>query len=293
MYDSFYANLTCPNCGCQGAVEAQTKDFENAMLTYAIGEPVEPLAQADLRGLAGCRWCDASVEVPILVREGRFIGFGEPALKSPQPVPLSPPPLKNPAKAEKIAEVVHAVQDRYRGEVYLGWDRGYASIAVWHEGRWLHASIWGTPEDTLSRLAEAVGEGVTQRRVQRIEDTLIRRAGGDPHKRLRGWGLGKIDRGYLHEVETKLQAVLHSIGVAFADLTVTAQGTLHLTANGTSAESIFHEDVGDSIAALLRNWVRATAGMGERFSLFRDDQRIVQQTLEHLERALGIMEERD
>jgi hypothetical protein len=90
-------------------------------------------------------------------------------------------------KAGKIAEVVRAVQARYHGEVYLGWDRGYSSIAVWHEGRWLCASIWGTPEDTLGSLAEAAGEGDTQRRVQHIEDTLIRRAGGDPHKCLRGW----------------------------------------------------------------------------------------------------------
>jgi hypothetical protein len=290
MYDSFYADLTCPNCGCQASVEAQTKDFENAMLTFSLGEPVEPLAQADFRGLAGCRWCDASLEVPVLVREGRFIGFGEPALRSPQPVPLPPPPVKNPMKAGKIAETVRAVQSRYRGEVYLGWDRGCSSIAVWHEGSWLRASIWGTPEDTLGNLAEAAGEGITQRRAQHIEETLIRRAGGDPYKRLRGWGLCEIDRAYLHEVETKLQAVLQSIGVAFADLTVTAQGKLHLTADGTSAESIFHEDVGDTIAALLRDWVRAKAGIGERFRLFRDDKRAVQKTLEQLERVLGITE---
>jgi hypothetical protein len=293
LYDSFYAGLTCPNCGCQASVEAQTKDFENAMLAYAIGEPVEPLTQADFRGLTGCRWCEASIEVPIRIREGRFVGFGEATLMSPQPVPVPPPPVKNPVKAGKIAEAVHAVQTRYRGEVYLGWDRGCSGIAVWHEGRWLCAAIWGTPEDTLGSLAEAAGEGVTQQRVQRIEETLIRRAGGDPHKRLRGWGLREIDRAYLHEVETKLQDVLQSIGVAFADLTVTAQGKLHFTADGTSAESVFHEDVGDTVATLLRDWVRAKAGIGERFRLFRDDKRAVQKTLEQLERTLGIPGGRD
>ena len=30
LFDSFYAELTCPNCGCQATVEAQTKDFESA-----------------------------------------------------------------------------------------------------------------------------------------------------------------------------------------------------------------------------------------------------------------------
>jgi hypothetical protein len=274
-------------------VEAQTKDFENAMLTYSIGEPVEPLTQADLRGLTGCRWCEASSEVPILVREGRFVGFGEAALMSPQPVPLPPPPVKNPMKAGKIAEVVHAVQTRYRGEVYFGWERGPSRIAVWHEGRWLCASLWGTPEDIVGSLAEAGGEGVAQRRAQRIEEALIRRAGGDPQKRLRGWGLRAIDGAYLHEVETKLQDVLQSMGVAFADLTVTAQGKLHFTADGTSAESVFHEDVGDTVTALLRHWVRAKAGIGGRFSLFRDDKRAVQKTLEQLERAVGITEGKD
>jgi hypothetical protein len=71
LYDAFYAGLTCPNCGCQATVEAQTKDFENAMLTYAIGEPVVPLAQADFRGLTGRRWCEASIEVPILMGHTR------------------------------------------------------------------------------------------------------------------------------------------------------------------------------------------------------------------------------
>ena len=293
LYDSFYAGLTCPNCGCQASVEAQTKDFEKAMLTFSIGEPVELLAQADFRGLVRCRWCDALVEVPILVREGRFIGFGEPALMSPQPIPLPPPAVKNPMKAGKIAEVVRAVQARYHSEVYLGWDRGCSSIAVWHEGHWLCASIWGTPEETLGSLAEAAGEGDSQRRVQRIEDTLIRRAGGDPHKRLRGWGLREIDHTYLGEVETKLRGIFQSIGVAFADLTVTAQGKLHLTADGTSAESIFHEEVGETVAGLLRDWVRAKTGVGGRFGLFRDNKRAVQKTLEQLERALGVLGGRD
>jgi hypothetical protein len=31
LYDAFYAGLTCPNCGCQASVEAQTKDFQNAI----------------------------------------------------------------------------------------------------------------------------------------------------------------------------------------------------------------------------------------------------------------------
>jgi hypothetical protein len=70
---------------------------------------------------------------------------------------------------------------------------------------------------------------------------------------------------------------------------VTAQGKLHFTAAGTSAESGFHEDVADTVAALLRDWVRAKAGIGERFRLFREDKRAIDKTLEQLERALGIM----
>ena len=290
MFDSFYAELTCPNCGCQAIVEAQTKDFENAMLTFSIGQPVELLTQAELHGLAGCRWCDASLEVPVLVREGRFVSFGEVTLRAPQPIPLPPPPLKNPAKAGRIGEVVRAVQARYRGEVYLGWDRGHYSVAVWQQGHWLSTSIWGTVEDALGGLAEAEGEGVTQRRVQQIETALIQRAGGDPHKRLPGWGVREIDQHYLQEVEHKVQAVLQGIGVAFADLTVTAQGKLCLTADGTSAASIFHADVADTAASLLRDWVRSKAGVGQRFGLFRDDQRTVQKTLQRLEQALGIVE---
>ncbi len=290
LYDSFYAELTCPNCGCQAIVEAQTKDFENALLTFSIGQPVEPLTQAEFHGLAGCRWCDASLEVLVLVREGRFVGFGETTLRGPQPIPLPPPPLKNPAKAGRIAEVVRAVQTRYRGEVYLGWDRGHYSIAVWHQGHWLSTSIWGTVEDTLGGLAEAEGEGVTQRRVQQIEAALIQRAGGDPHKRLPAWGLRAIDQHYLQEVERKVQAVLQGIGMAFADLTVTAQGKLCLTADGTSAESMFHTDVADTVASLLRDWVRSKVGVGRRLRLFHDDERTVRKTLERLERALGIAE---
>jgi hypothetical protein len=40
--------------------------------------------------------------------------------------------------------------------------------------------------------------------------------------------------------------------VAFADVTVTAQGKLCLTADGTSAESVFYEEVVDTLASLLR-----------------------------------------
>ena len=108
LFDSFYAELTCPNCGCQAMVEAQTKDFENAMLTFSVGETVESLGQAEFHGLATCRWCNAVVDVPVVVREGRFIGFGDATLRAPQPLPLPPPPLKNPAKAGKIADVVRA-----------------------------------------------------------------------------------------------------------------------------------------------------------------------------------------
>jgi hypothetical protein len=293
LFDSFYAELTCPNCGCQATVEAQTKDFDNALLSFRVGETLESLAQADFRGLARCQWCEASIEVPILVREGRFIGFGEATLLSPQPVPLPPPSVKNPVKAGKIAEVVRAVHERYRGEVYLGWDRGRFSVAVWHAGHWLCASVWGTVEETLGRLAEAEGEGTTQRRVQRLEDALIRRAGGDPRKRLRGWGLSEIDQHYLQEVEGKMQVVLQGIGVAFADLTVTAQGKLRLTADGTSAESMFHGDAADTAASLLRDWIRAKVGIDRRGVLFRDDDRAVQRTLARLEQALGTRDSTD
>lgn len=291
LFDSFYAELTCPNCGCRAMVEAQTKDFENAMLTYSVGEMVEPLGQAEFRGLATCQWCHAAVDVPVVVREGRFIGFGDATLQAPQPLPLPPPPLKNPAKAGKIADVVRALQERYRGEVYLGWDRGHYSVAIWHQGQWLHASLWGTIEDTLRHVAEAEGEGVTRQRVQRIEDALIQRAGGDPRKRLHGWGLHAIDHTYLQEVERKLLTVLQSIGVAFADLTVTAQGKLCLTADGTSAESVFHKDIADTLASLLRDWVRAKVGIDQKIALFPDDTRAVLKILERLEHALGIADE--
>ena len=56
-----------------------------------------------------------------------------------------------------------------------------------------------------------------------------------------------------------------------------------------SAESVFHAEVGDTVAALLRAWVGAKAGVGGRFSLFRDDKRAARTTLEQLERALGMM----
>ena len=81
LYDSFLAELTCPNCGCQATVAAQTKDFENAMLTFRTGETIESLGQAAFRGLTSCKWCKASVEVPVVVHEGRFLGFGEATLQ--------------------------------------------------------------------------------------------------------------------------------------------------------------------------------------------------------------------
>jgi hypothetical protein len=84
------------------------------MLAYAIGELAESLTQADFRGLTGYRWCEASIEVPIFAGEGRFISFGEATLMSPQPVSPPLPAVKNPVKAAKIAEVVHAVQTCYR-----------------------------------------------------------------------------------------------------------------------------------------------------------------------------------
>jgi hypothetical protein len=49
-----------------------------------------------------------------------------------------------------------------------------------------------------------------------------------------------IDRSYLQEVESRLQTMLKGIGAAFAALIVTMQGKLCLTADGTSAESVFH-----------------------------------------------------
>jgi hypothetical protein len=84
--------------------------------------------------------------------------------------------------------------------------------------------------------------------------------------------------------------VLQSIGAAFADLTVTAQGKLSLSADGTSAESVFHEDVIDTLANLLQDWVRAKAEVDRKIVLFRDDTRAALKTLERLEQVLGIAE---
>jgi hypothetical protein len=75
--------------------------------------------------------------------------------------------------------------------------------------------------------------------------------------------------------------------VAFADVTVTAQGKLCLTADGTSAESVFYEEVVDTLASLLRDWVRAKVGIGQKVHLFHD-ARAAHKTLERLERALGL-----
>jgi hypothetical protein len=80
--------------------------------------------------------------------------------------------------------------------------------------------------------------------------------------------------------------------VAFADLTVTTQGKLSLTADGTSAESVFHEDVVDTLASLLRDGVRAKIGVDRKSVLFHDDTRAALKTLECLERALGIAEDK-
>jgi hypothetical protein len=287
MFDSFYAELTCPNCGCQAVAEAQTKDFENALLAFTVGQAVESLTQAELHGLAGCRWCDATIEVPVYVREGRFVGFGEASLQAPQRIPLPPPPLKNPVRSGKIADVVRAVQAQYRGEFYLGWDCGRYSVAVWHQGQWLCASLWGTVDDTLRSLAATDAEGATQLRVQRLEDTLIQRVGGDPRKRLPGWGRREIDRSYLQEVESRVLAVLQGLGITFGDVTLTAQGKLCLTADGTSAESVFYEEVVDTVSNLLRDWVRAKVGIGQKVRLFHD-ARAAHKTLERLEGALGL-----
>jgi hypothetical protein len=125
--------------------------------------------------------------------------------------------------------------------------------------------------------------------VQRIEGALIQRAGGDPHKPLHNWGLRAIDRSYLQEVESRLQTMLKGIGVAFAALTVTMQGKLCLTADGTSAESMLYKDEVDTLAGLLRDWVCAQARIDRKSMLCRDEARMVHKTLERLEQALGIV----
>jgi hypothetical protein len=47
----------------------------------------------------------------------------------------------------------------------------------------------------------------------------------------------------------------------------------------------------DTLASLLRDWVRAKAGVDRKIMLFRDDTRAALKTLERLERALGIAED--
>ena len=86
-------------------------------------------------------------------------------------------------------------------------------------------------------------------------------------------------------------AKVQGLGMAFADLTVTAQGKLCLTADGTSAESVFYGDVADTLASLLRHWVRAKVGLDRNSMLFRDDTRAVLKTLERLEMALGMRQD--
>jgi hypothetical protein len=221
------------------------------------------------------------------VRDRRFVGFGHATLRTPQLIPLPPPPLKNPEQAGKIADVVHAVQAHYRGEVYLGWDWGRYSVAVWHQGQWLCAALGETADDTLRSLAASDAEGAMQQRVQRLEDTLIQRAGSHSPKRLTGWGRCEIDRSSLQEVESQVLAVLQGLGIVFADVTVTVQGKLSLAADGTSAESVFCEEVVDTVASLLRSWVRTKAGSGQKVRLFHD-ARAAHKTLERLERALGL-----
>ena len=44
----------------------------------------------------------------------------------------------------------------------------------------------------------------------------------------------------------------------------------------------------DTLASLLRDWVRAKAGVDQKIVLFRDDTRATLKTLERLERALGL-----
>jgi hypothetical protein len=81
LFDSFSASLTSAIGAGQASPEGQTKDYDNAMLNLSMGEPVEPLAQATFRGIVRCRWYETSIEVPILVCESRFIGFGQPTLR--------------------------------------------------------------------------------------------------------------------------------------------------------------------------------------------------------------------
>jgi hypothetical protein len=64
LYNSFDAGLTHPNGGCQASVEAQTKHFATALPACSSGKPVGPLTQADIHGLTGCRWYEASVQGP-------------------------------------------------------------------------------------------------------------------------------------------------------------------------------------------------------------------------------------
>jgi hypothetical protein len=58
---------------------------------------------------------------------------------------------------------------------------------------------------------------------------------------------------------------------------------------GRECVSLFHKDVVDTLASLLRDWVRAQAGIDRKSALFRDEACVVHKTLERLEQALGIV----
>lgn len=60
LFDSVSASLTSAFRAGQANRGGQTKDYENAMPTFGMEEPVEPLAQATFRAIARCRWYETS-----------------------------------------------------------------------------------------------------------------------------------------------------------------------------------------------------------------------------------------
>jgi len=66
MFDSIYLDITCPNCGDKARNEAQTKDLENELEVWEVGDWVTDELH-ELECIAACENCWVIFKIDVLL----------------------------------------------------------------------------------------------------------------------------------------------------------------------------------------------------------------------------------
>ena len=77
LFDSINISTRCPVCGETDDC-LQTKNLENMLLTFKVGDPIqmsgEYIEKGYITGIAWCRKCDAGRYYKIFIDEGKISG---------------------------------------------------------------------------------------------------------------------------------------------------------------------------------------------------------------------------